>query len=206
MRKYKKGYRKGKAKKTSYAMAKRINTTSDTHYFTRLSYKADITGNNTVKYGSWFFQLSDLPNVSEFTNLFDMYMIQKVEIRMKLQLDPGAATSATAFFPELYICNDYDDSTVPVTTDEIRQHQKTKQIVIRPNQWYSHFIKPAVSPLIYNPNNASSIGYGSKWNTWLDCADVTIPHYGVKYVLETLGTGNSIKVDLKYHIALKGVR
>lgn len=193
-------------KKSSYAIAKRINTKNDVYYFERLSAKPNLTGSNVPIFGSWIFQLSDLPNVTEFTNLFDQYMIMKVQLKMKLQFDPGAFTPATAFFPEIYLANDYDDNVVPSSTDELRQRQKCKQVIIKPNVWTTHYIKPAVQNVVYNPNNSSSVGYGNKWNQWIDVADPTVSHYGIKYAIETLGTNQSLKIDCRYYVAFRGVR
>ena len=59
------------------------------------------------------FTFDVVNNYTEFTALFDQYMITKIVIRMKLKYNPIAQSVANTPQPDCIICRDHDDDTFP---------------------------------------------------------------------------------------------
>ena len=84
------------------------------HHFCR-TYPALVLPGNVAyaPYQSAFVtQLSFLPGVSDFTNLYDQYKISFVKFMFYLEIDPSAQAAGTARFPKLYYARDQDDSNI----------------------------------------------------------------------------------------------
>jgi len=137
------------------------------------------------------FTFNDMINPSEFDVLYDRYMITRVLLEFQLvnNIDNGlqpnsVAASKSNFFPRLWYCRDYDDSAVE-TLDELKQRVATKSLVLMPNRVYKISLRPAVQAQVYR--TSLTTGYEPKWNTWIDMAQKDVPHYGLKWVMDTHG-------------------
>lgn len=150
------------------------------------------------------FTLADLPNVSDFTNLFDHYRINKVVMRFWLRIDPGAQAAATASYPKHYSVIDYDDTTL-LTQAEMRQHANCRIRVMYPNRPVTIVFTPATLGLTY----LSAVGstFSPQWKKWVDMANTAVPHYGLKWNVDDL-TNTNYKIDVEtcFYISVKGVR
>ncbi len=124
------------------------------------------------------FQLSDLPNATDFTSLFDQYRFLEVRFKFVPTSAPfGPSTSATDF-PKLMTVIDYDDATSPASADELRQYDTLQ---ITPNT-------KAVERIIQPPRAALAAYSGaftsyaeSTLDQWFDCASDGIQFYGLKW-------------------------
>lgn len=194
-----------KRPKTISAMAKRVSQGVGNYYFRRMGTKPDVVGAtpSVAQYGSFTFQLQDLPSFNEFTNLYDQYMLEKVELHLKLFFDPSAQSAGNAVFPMMYYRVDYDDDGTPASIDEFRQVQTTKICVINPNRFKKITIKPKILQSLYNPTvNA----YSPKSNAWIDCSYANAPHFGFKYAIARLPPGMVLTFDTVYHVRFKDPR
>lgn len=170
------------------------------HHFSR--YTNDVRQNCT---GTTFpfaigYKFEDLKGYTDFTGLYDRYMITCVVHKFRLVSNPdatwklnnptvdsnvnGATTyvNSTNWYPKLWLCPDYDDA-VAEAIDSLQERAKTKCIILRPNQHYKHVVRPAVTVQTYR--TALSAGYAPKWNQWIDAAQTDVPHYGLKCVIDT---------------------
>lgn len=199
--------RRRAAPKRRTAIARKVNVRGDTHFFRRMGYKATITGNpGAIAKGAMTFQISDIPNVAEFTNLFDYYKLTGVKLRFSLNLDPSAQAPSNAQRPRMFYAIDNDDSTVPTDTDELRQRGRCREWLHNPNKPLSLFIRPKyLNRVSYS---AIQDGYQIAANRWLDLGVPNVPHYGFKYVIENINAdiGQTILVDATYYLAFKGSR
>lgn len=176
----------------------RINTSGDVHFFKRHFEQAYLVG--SAVYNPWLagvvFQIAQIPNVSEFSNLFDRYMITHIKLKWYLTIDPSAQTAATASYPRLFWVPDYDDSTTPASINEIREHARCRDAVLHPNRPIIMNIKPAVLQEVYR--GAVTTTYAPKWRTWLDMAVTDCPHYGLKAAIDDF-------TNLNYKLRIEGV-
>lgn len=178
-----------------------------------------ISTNVTETDVAYNFMFSQLPNTSEFTTLFDQYKINGVMLEFKLVSNPDAnyvPTSTTTlqsgnFYPTLWYAPDYDDAST-VTLAQIKEFERVKHRVLRPNQSIKVFLRPKTAGLVYR--GAVTNGYSVNFkNPWLDLGLVDIPYFGLKYVIDyegmtLLGTPNdfNVKVNAKFYFACKNVR
>lgn len=165
------------------------------------------------------FQLSDLPNVSEFTTLYDRYMLTHVQARVQLITNPnavtytnsapGAAVTGTNWYPKFWWCPDYDDSSAE-SLEALKQRSKTKCIILQPNKQFTINIKPAC--LVKTYGSLLADGYDPKWRQWIDMSNTSVAHYGYKYVVDMNGYDPNdsypfkVQIEYKYWFTCKDVR
>lgn len=153
---------------------------------------------------NFVFSLSRVQGYSDFTNLFDMYQIAKVDLYFRLVMNPDNTASGNppnTYYPCLWFIRDYDDDT-PGGLSVIRERQGVKRLVLRPTVIHKVSVVPKFQKSIYVTPTAQ--GYGPATG-YLDCEDFNIPHYGLKTVLEAPTTGASwiVECQAKYHLTFK---
>jgi len=168
-----------------------------------------------------YFTLNDIPNVSEFTTLFDQYMITGVMLQIKMVPVPdatympvSAGTSNYAnFYPTLWYAPDHDDNA-NVTLAGLKEFEKVRHKVIHPNREINIMLRPTTLQQLYR--SSTTTGYACNYKrSWLDIAQADIPHYGVKLAFDMEGMTTSstfadaqfmFKVNAKYYFKCKNVR
>lgn len=172
------------------------------HRFTRSQYYSGAINGSTVvdTFGGVYFRLVDVPSATDFTNLFDMYRIDKVQIRFMPRANSAEAGTNQGLI-KLFTAIDYDDITAPTSLAEILQYQTCK--VTSSNRITTLTLKPKFASEVYQ--SAVSTGYGAR-NGWLDCSNTAIQHYGVKWALQQLPAGSqSFDLHVKYFLSFKNV-
>lgn len=161
------------------------------------------------------FDLSQVRNSSELTALYDQYMIVGVKVIFHLVTNPDASfrtnqsanNNASNFYPKLFYCRDYDNSTVESTND-LRERNNTKCKVLRPNSMVSVYVRPAIRNQVYLDGVTTATS--PVWKQWIDCSTTQVPHYGLKYSIDFLGltTANdfNITVEQIYYLKFKNAR
>lgn len=178
------------------------------HYFKRTDYNSGfVVANSTGDvFASYAIQLAQIPDVGDFTSLYDQYQIKMVKwtlIPRGTSSDVGTGTT-TAQSMGVFSAIDYDDNTVPTSIDELAQYQNMK--MTRSVQMHKRVFRPRIrlagisaAGTVVNTNPTRGV--------WCDCNNTTIPHYGLKYALQQLPNGTQtydLKVD--FYIAFKNVR
>lgn len=199
--------RKKKVVQRKKLVVPRKRITSYTHRFVRNFDSGTISGN--ALYAPYLsgasFSLSQVPNASEFTSLFDMYKLTYVILKFYLTIDPSAQTATTATFPRIWLAADYDDATAPSTLDDLRQHARVRDTVLTPNRPVIFKVRPAIASTIYQTGVSST--YGPRWNAWIDCQNSSTPWYGLKWGLDDFtNTNYRLKIEGKMYFACKDVR
>lgn len=195
---------KNKLKQKAKGSAKYVNRSLNTYYFKRKAL------GNAVSMASpnftYQFTLSSLDNVSEFTNMFDQYMIQGVKIGWRLVFTPDGLPSSAASYPNLYVRVDYDNTTAE-TVNQIIQDNKSKRFILSPNKLATMYITPSTLRKMEG-FNGSTINQ-PQWKQWIDCSDNAVPHLGVKCAVDTMGVDLSqyrIQTEYTYYLAFKNTR
>lgn len=179
-----------------------------------------VTLGTSIYYGAACmpFKIADLPNVAEFTALFDQYKIWGITVKITPVATMSAAAVAAGTSPStgiiLHTCLDYDDATNFAATntgvDAMREYES-----YRSYQPYRNGGKPIT--LFFKPRIASNVygsgAFGSFANMkapWLDAASTGVEHYGLKLMMETIDGATSaiadFKVEATYHIKMRGCR
>lgn len=141
-------------------------------------------GAPTALNAAYSFKLSDLPNNTEFTSLYDQYCIKGIKISAVCTFSEavnaasgGNNTTAVQGFQRLLSVIDYDDATALGGESVALQYQNCK--ITGPLKQHSRYFKPAVNQEINEGLTSAAIGV--KKNQWIDCNFPNVPHFGVKF-------------------------
>ena len=160
-----------------------------------------LTINNTTTTNQAYnFSLNDLPNSSEFTSLFDMYKINAVKITFSPQMTENISLSplnnafaSSRFFSAI----DYNDSTAPTSTDELRQYSTCKMTPLLKKH----------TRMIFKPKILDSSSY--TLSTWIASSSPSTNYFGLKVSVEPF-EGSTIttmiyKIECKFYMSFKNV-
>lgn len=153
-------------------------------------------------YDAGVFRLTSLPDVGDFTSLYDQYRILSVKYVLMPRGNVSDLGTAGAQISRLFTVIDYDDSSPPSSIDQLCQYQNLK--VTNATAKHVRIIKPMY-------NREVSTGLGTTANEpsrgWLDCTNNNVAHRGVKLALQGPVTG-TITYDamITYNLAFKNVR
>jgi len=146
-------------------------------------------------FGSLAFNLSDIPAYSNWTALFDQYRIEEVEAIFR----PFNSTVANG---RIITAIDYDNQPTVTSFNQVEKYQTA--VTADSTQTIRRRFKPRTAVPIYN--SLSTVGYQmGPINNWIDSAYPDVPHFGLVYALENVGTGYSYVVDLKYTLTFNNV-
>lgn len=178
---------------------------SGVHHFKRTAKLSDISLNASgATTQGWYFRLADLPNYTEFTALFDLYRFNKIVVRFVPSFtgsDMNPATTSWAI-PTFYSAIDHDDAVTPANLDVLMQYPSLR--LTRGNRIHTRIFTPAVSTDIFT---GTTEGSSPKFKAWLNCADATVPHYGLKfYIDQPPSTYGKYQCFVTVYMSMKGVR
>lgn len=151
------------------------------------------------------FKLNNLTDYAEFTALYDSYQICKVEVEARpISIQQVHAYSTigntpnTMEIPFIYIYRDLDDAQTP-NLAMATSRQDTKRYLA--TSGFKMSIVPQVSRQIFQ--SATATAYETPYKIlWLDCAQPSIPHYGIKILMEKTNNSNTDPI-YKYAFRVK---
>lgn len=176
---------------------------------------------NSATEVSWAmgFALSDVPQSSTFTGLYDQYRITRVVVHLRPQVAmqaqalvslTAAPAAVTAPVPtgNIYTAEDLDDN-VASNVAAIRQFDTCKITQVMQPRVITHTIFPRCQLGTFTALSATTTGNSlAPYGTWLDCGSAGIPHYGFKLAIDQ-GVASYLQaweIDCEYYIEMKGVR
>jgi len=177
------------------------------HQFTR---EVQYSLTNGAATNPFFFvmlySLNELPNYTEFTDLFDQYRIQFVKVSFRLEQDPSAQSAAASVYPTLTTFNDFNDVTTPTSVNEFRERISKKITTLHPGKEVVRTIRPAITDeLLKVPGGAAVTA--PKWKMWLPTASPDIQYIGMKWLIENwTNTNYTITCRAKYYCQFKHVQ
>lgn len=168
---------------------------------------------------SFSFALNDVANLTEFTSLFDRYMLTGVSVKFQLLSNPDVDVAQTAVaavpsvqtYPRLWYAIDYDDSALTTLT-QLKEYGNVKSIVLEPNKIKSIFVRaPRTAQSVSQTGGPVPAGINKPM--WLDCGFPNVPHYGLKTCLDygSVSPGRDtfafrVKWEAVYYFRCKDVR
>lgn len=179
-------------------------------FFKRSVYYSGWTANSTTTdiFVNYFGALSVLPNVSEFTSLYDQYRINGIKVTLiprGNQSDIGTASGTVAQSVGVFSVIDYDDINPLTSLNQAMQYQNLK--MTRSHQIHSRYFKPRILNSVLANAGTGAVANAGSTRGWLDVTSDNIPHMGVKFVLQQ--SPNSVQtfdVKIDYFLAFKNVR
>lgn len=179
-RKYAKITKSRRSRSRRWARRRIVRNIGGIHSFKRSFRLSQIamTAGTTLMYGEQF-DITQLPNFTEFSALFDQYRVDKIKFEI-VPCQTGADTNpntTSIFLPNIWSCIDKTDSTPPTGINEIMQYPGAKRTKITTR--HSRSFKPHV---MVDVNNVVINSKGCPWLAF----GAPIPLYGVKWGLDQI--------------------
>lgn len=209
------GARKGLRRPRRYAGNLRsARMRQPVQWFKRTAYKTAgfvVQAGGGTSAGSFVATLSQLPNFTDFTNLYDQYCIKGYKIQLIPRgtnvdnaLDPGAP-SITGMTTLIGSVIDYTDSTNLPSFSDATQYESFRWT--KGTRMHSRYIKPSVSKQVYQGLTSA---YNPSKNVWIATDNPTVPHYGIKVIADnTMLSGNAevvFDIQFTYYVGFKNVK
>lgn len=196
MAKYSKRKSARRGKKSMRYNKKRYGIKQPVQYFKRTVYLPAFVVSSTALNVPFVnsFTLSDLPNSSEFTALYDQYKIMGVSYKLYPRFN---SVDQNLSGGRIWTVLDYDDSNLPASINELCQYQNVK--CTNTSQVHSRYLKPAFNLTTGSANIPQR-------RNWIDVASTAVPYRGIKGIIEP--TSSSVAYDCKmtFYCAFKNVR
>lgn len=201
----------------SYLNGYNVNTTHQWDPATMIMYSGTTA---KVEWdGALAFRFADLKNTSEFSNLFDRYMITGVRVQFQLITNPDAniqlqstsVLNAANWYPKLWYAIDHDDSNI-ITISQIQEYTTAKCKVLRPNSITKVYIPFPRTTGSVSTAATTVPGYVNRPG-YMDMAQRDVDHYALKWAVDFLNINTSaatspyaVKIDVKYYFKCKDPR
>lgn len=166
--------------------------------FLRTTAPVLLTKTGTDPNQSVTFTLADLPGYTDFTSLYDMYRIVRVDYHM-IGIFSGVVTT------KVYITSDYDGGAVASLSD-ICQHRHVERLLKQDMPELTFSVRPRVSSAV---NATAGSVLSGVTSPWLDLASPTVVYYGISWALLNYNTGASglnIYTSATFHFECCAVR
>lgn len=142
----------------------------------------------------FFFSLDQVPDYTDFTNLFDLYRIAKIEVEWLPEYTEltDAALISNAVNVRFNSTIDLSNSTAPSTVNEILQFEQLKSTSITRNHkrsWMPTFLMGGLTPC----------------RCWLPTTAANEPHLGIKVALTPTGVAMVFRSRVKLFIECANV-
>lgn len=148
------------------------------HHFKRTFTLTPIASGTSAVFGAYNFQFNELPNASEFANLFDCYRVNKIVIKY-VPNHNSSEFGATKALCEFNSALDFNDVTAPTALTQLYEYQNWR--MTRGNQIHTRVFTPSVLGVISTINAGNFTGDSPKYKQWLNTTQLDIEHYGIKY-------------------------
>lgn len=178
---------------------RRTSLTEFPHTFKRCFNAAEIT--ETTGAFNFVYSIGQLPNLTEFSNLFDQYQITGVKLTfIPNYTSSGITTADTNQVPQMYVAHDKDGGG-PVTETDFLQRGIKPRSITRP---WSTFVRPTTLKATFGPiANNYTTGHRRQW---LDMSITDTPHYGSYFLMRSKPSNMKIDVFATMYIRCKGLR
>lgn len=173
------------------------------HYFKRTAFYSSYVQGSTLSTNAYGLigQLTQVPGYTDFTALFDQYRIMAMKIRLSPRAN-SAEVGTNQGLIKMWSAVDYDDNTPITNISDMLQRPYVKQT--KSSQEHVRYFKPRVN--VPTPGIVNVIPGQSSTRQWLDCDNPSIPHYGLKVLVDQLPSGaQSWDVSVTYYLAFKNV-
>lgn len=169
----------------------------------RLTWDAGrITAGVTAQFGSFEFQLDQFSGFADYAAVFDSYRLKKIRATFIPNVNTHSLTgmvAGTLRVAPIVTVIDYDDSNIPSSIDELLQFSTSK--VQQPFQPFALEFKPRPATALYAGGVTPGYAQASP-NTWIDCANDDVSHYGMKW--GSIATGASQTVFQEWKVFFEG--
>lgn len=166
------------------------------------------------------YSISALPQIAQYSALFDLYRIDWVEISFEPTANMSALINATEppggvnpsyTLPCLHTCIDYTSAASPMNVSEIMQHATYKRVLLtRPyRRRFTGHARTAVSQL----GATSTLGYKSVTSAdWFELSSPSLSFGSLLCWVDPVSSGSvaliplKINTFVKYHLTFRNIQ
>lgn len=147
------------------------------------------------------FKLSDVPDYTEFTSLFDLYKIDKISVTVLPRVSEWSGTDMTGY---LFSVMDYDGGAVS-SRATMFSYDNFQVTPFNKNRTFT--FKPRTLQFA----QGSALNSVSKPSQWLDCNSPGVEHFGLVLGCDSIGgagsgQGQTWDLFIDYHMSFKTTR
>lgn len=156
--------------------------------------------NTVAQTGLLSFKLNDVPQYTDFTNLFDQYLIRKVRVDFKCTANDFTASFVNTEIPQLLTVID-KNTILPLTgIDELLAFQNCRQ-----NPCNTNFSRTLIPKYLFS--GLGGLQYQVN-NTFQPTASYLLQHYGLQWGCASFDNPDPVEVQVyvTYWIECKTVR
>lgn len=154
-------------------------------------------------------KLSDVPNSTDFTNLFDQYRINKwvVSIYFAGYDNEISNTGAYANIGMVGTAYDFTDTNNPASMNDLKEYYTFKQKQIIDCHPFTRCFRPRLNQMSYNTVSSTAYSVPTGRNPWLTTDTPSAPHFGYKCYFETPpGINMKVRVEARLYFSCRSVK
>lgn len=146
-------------------------------------------GNPIVKSGGVIVASITTPGYTDFTALFDSYIIDSVDLEIFYSNNTSSETTPTICAPLFHYVNDYDDIISPTLTEILQYPSVQSKVMLEGGgSVLRHTLRPRpMGVVIANAGTFTGQTNNLTGPVWLDAASADIPHFGFKLFWNNFG-------------------
>jgi hypothetical protein len=168
------------------------------HWFQTTYLNSTGLANNALTEYNQTFQLNSTAIYGGIAALFDQYAIFAAYVRVIVNSTAPVATQV----PALVTAIDYDNTNAIGTLATLQGYSTSTVTGISEVQ--ERYIEPCNSPALFS---GSAFTHYGQARMWVDTANVSTPHYGIRTMVSALGSGvtGSLQLEITLVICARNV-
>ena len=143
-----------------------------------------------ANFGVFNFSLNDLPNYTEFTALFDLYKIERIEIEWTPEYTELTDASVLSSALNVYFNSAIDPAgNTPASVDDVLQYrslQSTPITKMHKRDFVPAYLMDGIIPT----------------STYISCASPSSNLYGLVYAIPATGVAMTFRSRVKYYLSM----
>jgi len=168
--------------------------------------KGAVTSTSTASglYG-FVFQLSEIPDYTSFTNIFDQFKLDLVEVSIRPLTLPSAPGTAIAY-ADMWLAVDYDDGSSPASVAVVQNYSNS--IIVSPGKIANIKLHPTVNTVVNNNFTSTLANSGGVQRIWINTLNSDMAWNGIKIAV-TQSTSTNLtawRVLCRYHLSFRSSR
>lgn len=168
---------------------------------------SDINETGATQHLAYQFKLDNVVNPSDFTNLYDMYRINKIVLYVeRYRTDTGDGVNPP-FNARISVVHDYNDANPLTDEDQYLEYANCKRYPVMGKGPIKITLYPKINNIIENALGAPNAYTSMNSNrVWLNIANDEVSHFGIKMMVPAgiLPEGYTIaRVRAKYWLSFK---
>lgn len=133
------------------------------------------TSGGTV-YATYQFILSAFYKANVIATVFDQYAMHAVKVQFVHEIQNSSVTPG-----EFGSCIDFDSAATPTGFGQLEDYNNFRMSPIAQGQEQTRFLMPCTTPFVYQ--SGTSLGSFNVGRYWVDSANTSVPHFGIKYAV-----------------------